>query len=258
MNLLRAFCLLLIAGAAGATAAQQGQQRFISCPIYRDTDAGRKSGCWLVDEPTSGQRYDISRAPTKPDWNHEVLVEGVLGTVQDDACGGMVLDPVRVSVLPGACTRRVLPAESFPGRVFVLPERNLRPLSEVRKTYGPPYDQRRFYLFFDFDSSFLVYQLDDYFLDRAATYILAASPRRVVVTGFAATDASRVSGRTISENRAVAKLRAESIAESLRRLGVPAEKLAIRSQMGAGPVDVQDADGVVAASRRRVEIEALP
>lgn len=37
------------------------QQRFITCPIYRDTDAGRKSGCWLVDEGVSGQRFSTLR-----------------------------------------------------------------------------------------------------------------------------------------------------------------------------------------------------
>jgi len=251
--------ILLIAGVTSAAAVTPPeQQRFIACPIYRDTDAGRKSGCWLVDEAASGQRFDISRAPTKPDWNHEVLIEGVRSKLQDEACGGIVLDPVRVSVLPGACTRRVLPAETFPGRVFVLPPRNLRPLSEPRKPVGPPYPRRRFFLFFDFDRSFLVYQLDDFLLDQAATYILAAHPRKVIVTGFAATGASQVSGRTLAEHGAVATLRAESIAESLRRLGVPAEKLVVRSRTGASPVDVEDADGVVEASRRRVEIDALP
>jgi hypothetical protein len=258
MSLPRVFCLLVVAAGAGASAAQQAQQRFIACPIYRDTDAGRKSGCWLVDEPASGQRYDISRGPTKPDWNHEVLIEGAPAKAPDNPCGALVLDPVRVSVLPGVCTRRVLPAESFPGRAFVLPARNLRPLSEARKSSGPPYGQRRFYLFYDFDSSFLVYQLDDYFLDAAATYILAANPRRVVITGFAATAPASVSGRTIAEKGAVAKLRAESIAESLRRLGVPPDKLVVQSRLGASPVDVTDADGVVEASRRRVEIESLP
>ena len=259
MNRWRGLPVLLIGVVTSAAAvAPPAQQRFVACPIYRDTDAGRKSGCWLADEAGSGQRFDISRAPTKPDWNHEILVEGSPSRIQEKACGGVVLDPVRVSVLPGACTRRMLPAEGFPGRVFVLPLKNVRPLSEPRKPTGPPYPRRRFFLFFDFNRSFLVYQLDDYLLDQAATYLLEARPRKVIVTGFAATQASRVSGRRLAEERAIAKLRAESIAESLRRLGVPAEKLVVRSRTGAGPVDVQEADGVIEASRRRVEIEALP
>jgi hypothetical protein len=98
-----------------AAPAWSEQQRFIACPIYRDADAGRKSGCWLADEGTSGQRFDVSQAPTKPDWNHEVLVEGEVTSQQENACGGLVLNPVRVSVLPGPCTRHMLPAEGFPG-----------------------------------------------------------------------------------------------------------------------------------------------
>ena len=50
--------------------------RFVACPVYRDTDAGKKSGCWLADDPATGRRYDVSQSPTKPDWNFEVLVEG--------------------------------------------------------------------------------------------------------------------------------------------------------------------------------------
>ena len=47
-----------VRGGAGAAAETV---RFIACPIYRDTDAGRKSGCWLADERASGTRFDVSR-----------------------------------------------------------------------------------------------------------------------------------------------------------------------------------------------------
>ena len=237
-----------------AAPAWSESQRFITCPIYRDADAGRKSGCWLADEAVSGQRYDVSQAPTKPDWNHEVLVEGEAAAKQDNACGGVVLNPVRVSVLPGACTRHMLPAEGFPGRVFVLPKRNIQPLNQPRVQPPPPYADRTFYLFYDFDRSFLVYQLDDYFLDQAITYIRAAEPRKVIVTGFAATQSASVSGRQIAERKTIAQARAESTAESLRRLGVAADRIEVRWRGDAAPVDVEDADGIGEASRRRVEI----
>jgi OmpA family len=238
-----------------ATPAWSDSQRFITCPIYRDADAGRKSGCWLADEATSGQRFDVSQAPTKPDWNHEVLVEGEVSATQDNPCGGVVLNPVRVSVLPGACTRHMLPAEGFfPGRVFVLPKRNIQPLSQPRVPPPPPYTDRTFYLFYDFDRSFLVYQLDDYLLDQAIAYIRAADAQKVVVTGFAATQPAIVSGRRLLESKDIARARAQSIAESLRRLGVSQERLEVRWRAAAVPVDVEDTDGVREASRRRVEI----
>jgi hypothetical protein len=97
--------LLLAAGAPQAETV-----RFVTCPIYRDTDSGKKSGCWLADQHESGRRFDVSRAPSKPDWNHEVLVEGRVAGGTPGNCGGEVVDPVRTSILPGVCTRHMLPA----------------------------------------------------------------------------------------------------------------------------------------------------
>jgi hypothetical protein len=245
---------LAVALLAMAAPVLSEQQRFIACPIYRDADAGRKSGCWLVDEPTSGQRYDVSPAPTKPDWNYEVLVEGEVAAKQDNACGGVVLNPVRVSVLPGPCTRHMLPAEGFPGRVFVLPKRNIQPLNVPRPPPPLPHTDRTFYQFYDFNKSFLVYQLDDYFLDQAIAYIRGVTLRKVVVTGFAATGPATVSGRELAEDPAIARARAENTAESLRRLGVKEEQLEVRWRGKSTPVSVEDADELSEASRRRVEI----
>lgn len=231
--------------------------RFIACPVYRDSDAGRKSGCWLAEDSASGIRYDVSLSPTKPDWNHEILVEGRVGAQGAAACGGLTLEPVRVSILPGACTRHSLPAEGYPGRVFVLPERNVRPLSEARALPPRPWTDRRFALQFEWNRSFAVYQLDDYLLDQAITYIRAVSPRRIRITGYAATAETLVSGRVIAERADVARERAEMAAESLRRLGVPAEKLEVSWQTAAQPAAIDGADGLAEASRRRVEIEVL-
>lgn len=246
-------------GAVLAVAVALAQQpaetvRFISCPIYRDTDAGRKSGCWLVDEATSGRRFDVSAAPSKPDWNHEVLVEGRIAPGSGN-CGGIPLDPVRTSILPDRCPRHMLPAEGFAGNKFVLPVRNVRPVSEKRPAPKPPFTARTFHLVFDFDKSFIVYQLDDYLLDQAITYIRGVDPKRVVVTGWAATDPASVSGRAIAEKPDIARTRAEMVGEALRRLGVPEEKLEIRWRTGAKPVDADGADGLAEPSRRRVDIE---
>jgi hypothetical protein len=180
--------------------------RFITCPIYRDTDAGRKSGCWLADENVSGRRFDVSRSPSKPDWNHEVLVEGRIASGEPGNCGGIVLNPVRSSILPGACPRHMLPPEGFAGNKFALPVRNVRPLSEARPAPVPPFTDRTFHLLFDFDKSFVVYQLDDYLLDQAITYIRGVNPKQVVVTGWAATDPAIVSGRRIAEKPEIARV----------------------------------------------------
>ena len=251
MRLLLATLLLATASSAAAETV-----RFISCPIYRDTDAGRKSGCWLADEPASGRRFDVSTSPTKPDWARAVLVEGQV-TQNKSNCGGTLLDPVRVSILPDQCPRHMLPAEGFAGNRFALPVRNVRPVSEPRAAPTRPWTDRTFHLVFDFNTSFVVYQLDDYLLDQAITYIRAVNPKRVIVTGWAATDPAEVSGRRIAEDSAIARTRAEMIGEALIRLGVPKQKLTLQWRSGAKPVAADGADGLAEPSRRRVDIEVL-
>ena len=186
-----------------------------------------------------------------------MLVEGVVAAGQEKACGGIVLDPVRVSVLDSSCTRAMLPAEGYPGRVFVLPQRNVRPLSEPRPQPATPFVSRTFHLLFDFGSTFIVYQLDDYLLDQAITYIRAVSPRRIVVTGHAATTMAHVSGVRLVESEALARQRAEHIAEALRRLGVPEAQLEIRWTKTADSVDAEGADGLQEPARRRVDIDVV-
>lgn len=229
--------------------------RFIACPIYRDTDAGRKSGCWLADEAASGRRFDVSRAPSKPDWNHEVLVEGRVDAAVPGNCGGEVLDPVRTSILPGDCTRHMLPPEGFAGNRFALPVRNVRPLSETRPVPPKPWKDRSFSLVFEFDKAFLDYQLDDYLLDQAITYIRGVNPRRIIVTGWAATEPTLVSGRRIAETRDIARARAQLVGESLARLGIPREKVELHWRTAAQPSPVEGADGLAEPSRRRVDID---
>ena len=234
------------------------QVRFITCPIYRDVDAGRKSGCWLADDHETGVRYDVTPSPTKPDWNFAVLVEGAPSKDQTNACGGVVLDPARVSVLDEPCTRAMVPAEGFAGRRFVLPARNIRPLYEARKPFDQPYAVRTFSIPFEFRRSFIVYQLGDYLIDQAVAYALATHAARVDITGYAATAPETVSGRTIAEPLEVAKARAQVAAAWMKGLGVPEGRLHISWRGGAEPSDIDGADGLTEASRRRVDIRITP
>ncbi|MDO6415243.1 hypothetical protein Q4F19_12695 [Sphingomonas sp. BIUV-7] len=251
-----AAALVLLATGAGA-ATPDSTVRFITCPIYRDADSGKKSGCWLADDRATGLRYDVSVSPSKPDWNHEVLVEGNVSSGARDVCGGVVLDAVRTSVLPGPCTRQMLPAEGFTGRKFVLPVRNVRPAAVPRDTPPGPYAARSFHLFFDFDAAFLIYQYDDYLLDEAITWLRAAKPRAITVTGYAATIPTNVSGRMIAEDPAIARVRAEKIGEALARLGIDRRTIKVRWRAAGGPVAVAEADDLPDASRRRVDISAV-
>ena len=244
--------LLLAAVAAGA-AADTAEMGFVACPIYRDTDDGRKSGCWLVDEPVSGIRYDITAAPTKPDWNHAVLVEGRVSATAPDLCGGRVIEPARVSVLAEPCTRHRLLAEGYKGRRFALPERNVRPLYEPRTPPPKPFAVGRFTIPFDFNGTFVAYQLADFYLDQAIDYALAVQPARVTVAGHAQVSPRTVSGRRLAEPRALARQRAQLIARAFALRGVPATNIRMAAPSPA-PFVAAAFDGIEAAQDRRVDI----
>ena len=249
--------LLALAAPLSAQAAATGDLvRFVACPVYRDTDSGKKSGCWLATDPATGQRWDISQSPYKPNWDYAVLVEGRVSAASADPCGAPVLDPLRTSILPDPCTRHMIPAEGFRGRKFVLPPRNIQPSSVARPVPPGPYGEKVFTTYFEFDRDFLVYQYDDFLIDKAVAWIKAARPRKLVVTGFAASDPETVSGRTLAERPEVARERAEAIAETLRRL-VPGLTVETKWETGAQPTSDPDADSIPGQSQRRAEIKAL-
>jgi outer membrane protein OmpA-like peptidoglycan-associated protein len=242
---------------AASAAHAEDAVRFVACPVYRDTDSGAKSGCWLTDEPETGTRYDVSRSPTKPDWNHAILVEGKPSTDGPQACGGKPLDPVRVSVLEAPCTRYMLEAEGYPGRRFALPRRNVRPLYEERARSAQPFAARTVTIPFDFGSSFVTYQLSDFYLDAAINYALDVQPARIVVTGFAASRPTIVSGQLLAEPAALATERAEHVARALRLRGVPADRVTV--EVGPDGSSSDEAfDGLEEPSRRRVEVRVSP
>lgn len=248
--------LALLAPATAAAAETGDLVRFVACPVYRDTDAGRKSGCWLATDPASGVRYDVSPSPYKPDWNFAVLVEGRVAEAAQDLCGGVVLDPVRASRLDRPCPRHMLPAEGFPGRRFALPARNIQPLAVARPVPAGPFAGRVFTTYFEFDNAFLVYQYDDFIIDNAVAWLRAARPTKLVITGFAATETETVSGLALAERPEVASERAEAMAETFRRF-LPGLAIETRTQVDAQPTTDPDADTIPGQSRRRVEIRAI-
>ena len=232
--------------------------RFVTCPIYRNTDAGRKSGCWLADSPEDGQRYDVTRSPTKPDWNRAVLVEGRVSGGQPNTCGGVVLEPVRVSVLAQPCTRAMLPAEGYPGVRFQLPARNIRPIHEPRDLPVKPYAERSFGIWFDHGRDFIVYQLSDYYTHQASLYALDVDASRVEVTGWSLTTPETVSGHVLVEDALLARRRADVVANWLHMMGVPRERIEVSIAHDGSTSTLEGTDGLVSPSRRRVEVRVIP
>lgn len=249
---------LMLCAAAASAAEPATELRFVACPIYRDTDAGRKSGCWLADNPEDGLRYDVTRSPTKPDWNRAILVEGRVSAEQANTCGGIVLEPVRVSLLAEGCTRAMLPAETYPGIAFVLPARNVRPIHEAREIPAPPFATRSFHVPFDHGSDFIVYQLGDYYTNQAVLYARDTQARRIEITGWAATTPIIVSGRTLAEPAALAQRRADMIAQWLVMSGIDAGRIVVKAASRDQAADIEGADGLRDSSRRRVDIVVIP
>jgi outer membrane protein OmpA-like peptidoglycan-associated protein len=260
-----AFMLVgLPAGRAQDSAAPSGEASpalgttlsFVACPVYRDTDMGRKSGCWLATDPETSRGYDVTWAPIKPQLGKPVYLEGVV-TDELDSCGGVVLKPVRVSVLPGRCPATLVPAEAFPGRPSPPATDVLRPASEPRTLPPPPYDRREFQIYFELGRDFLIYQHAEVVLEKVQLYVQASLASQVRVQGFAATDPLVRSGRRIAEPLELAQERAEMVALALRRMGVPAAALTTEWHGSPLPSDLEGGK-LPESSKRRVTITVTP
>src|SRR3954466_10562474 len=119
MNARHVICgtALLLAGllvpVAAVLGADEPRRNFVSCPIVRDTAS---VPCWLTEY--EGELYFLtlqsegSAAGTPPWLGPPVRVEGV-SSAERRICGGVVLKPVHLSVLPeqDASCNVMLPAE---------------------------------------------------------------------------------------------------------------------------------------------------
>lgn len=249
----------ILIGSVVVSGAQDAAQdvRFITCPVYRDTDSGRKSGCWLASDPATGIRYDVTAAPTKPDWNHAILVEGTVARDAGDPCGGTVIEPARVSVMEAPCTRHLIEAEGYKGRKFALPVRNVRPLYDKRKLPERPFVEGRFTIPFDYRSSFITYQIADYYLDATINYALDTQPARIEIAGVAQTTPDTVSGERLVEDAGLARTRAAVVRQALIMRGIGPERVKIVDKL-AGPFVAAAFDGLAWPEPRRVDVRIIP
>lgn len=247
--------LLGAASSAAFPAIAADPVRFLACPVYRDTDAGRKSGCWLGTDGATGRRYDVSDAPFKPSVGRLMLVEGdPAGT--PDICGGAPLAHVRVAVLDEHCPEVIVPAEGYPSKPSVVPPTAMAPLSVARVLPAPPYARRRYQVEFTFGDDRLMYQHVEVTIEQASLYA-KASGGKVELLGAADTDGFTASGRRMREPGPLAAARAAAVREALLRLGVPAARIRVRTDLH--PATLPDWPAALAlSSRRRVTITIVP
>jgi hypothetical protein len=240
---------LLVLDSPYLTSAQQEssppseRRHFVACPIVRDT---RTQPCWLAEYEGElyylGQQGGVANDFYPPQHGHLALVEGVVG--QGRVCGGIPLQPVKVSVLrelTPAC-RTMLPAEDGIEAPPPIPAPR-GPAPSWVKVAG----RGDVTLYFDFDNDFFSLHVTNA-LTNMAKHVADTKATRVEVTGFRA--ATRLSnGQVMTERDTIGSVRARKVADTLAGLGVPAGMITI-----SAPAQAQRADGVNDPWNRRVEI----
>lgn len=241
-------------GAAPAAPAPGQSVAFLACPIVRDAEP---VPCWLAEH--RGQTYflgiqaDASAAFYPPQLGHQALVEGVV--TDKRTCGGIVLAPVRASVLKPLAPQcdRVLKgqghrvhAERGPGPSSVPPRP--RPPA-VLPPPPPPYGPKQVSIHFDFDRDH-IFLRSAFPLREIAAYAKAANAGRVTVTGYRGS-VGLTDGGVLVEEAQVARRRAEKVAEFIRDLGAPSVRVAWEETPRGG-------DGVHDWEERRVSVEVTP
>jgi outer membrane protein OmpA-like peptidoglycan-associated protein len=250
--------LLLACGPALAQGAGQ-QANFVACPLLRDTTPN----CWIAR--SGGETYFIGaqRGPNDsylPQMKHQVLVEGVV-TDEPRVCGGIVMRPLRVSVLPeldASCDGPVLPADGLTPPA--LPARgstpSAAPPSDVLGPVGsfmrtpvplPPFTNREFRIDFDFGTDILTDQMQRRVIETL-TYGVTAGAKAYVIRGYpAATLLSN--GQVLEEAARLGEQRARKMADLFANLGAPRERLQV--EWASTPEPPDSGSG---ASRRRVTV----
>lgn len=232
-----------IALLAAPVQAQQGSLAFVACPIVRDTS---KVPCWLSEY--GGELYylgiqsDVSAPFNPPSLGHMALVEGVPQN-GERVCGGIVLEPVKVSVMPELspeCDKLLMvdPRYELPfepprppgpsgGRLaFAPPEPPPRP--------EPPFVARTFDIHFPFEGSIdfktpgALQEVWDYARDIKATRIDIEGRRAAV---------RLTDGTVIQEREGIGEVRAREVARMFEGLVDSVETITISHSEDAIPGD---------------------
>lgn len=253
------FVTALFAIGANADSPPKSQRNFVSCPIVRDTAT---VPCWLSEYEGElyylGIQTDVSADFDPPFLGHTVLVEGTISD-QPRICGGIVLDPVRISPMAefDANCNTILPAEDRyqvpfaprppgPSGGRLAFQRDPAP----EEVLTPPYDAREFVLHYDFDM--LIMGRHARTLTDILEYATKIDARTIDVTG--SSGATLLSnGSIMAEEESIAGERAAEVAEILRTGGLGELSFAV------GAADSGDRpDGIEDWKSRRVVIRVVP
>jgi hypothetical protein len=249
--------IIALAATVSTSAAPPAHRNFVACPIVRDTST---VPCWLAED--KGELYfltlqtDVSAPVNPPQLGHQVLVEGVVSD-EPRICGGIVLKPVTLSVLPeldNSCGT-MLPAEERYNLTFEPPRPPGPSKGRLAFAQDPAVPRptpaaiepgpRTFALQYDFDGLIgfrhggQLAQIHDFAQKTKAT--------RVEITAYRA--ASLLSNDTLfTEREDIGRRRAEQVASLLKDAGLGSLAYTVRWQ------DAPKPDGVNDARLRRADV----
>jgi hypothetical protein len=274
------FAAAIAATAISAAAPPADRRNFIACPVLQDTDT---VPCWLAEY--RGETYFLGIQTDSGGWSppwlgHQVLVEGRLAGGAR-ICGGFALTsdyaasgppsgtsdgqplptPPVVSVMRelDASCNALIPANPHfhivgrrgPGPNTAASALRAPPSPPAPPKVARPYVAKTFTLTYEFDSELAARTIGEAL--SAVQYAQAVHARQITITGHRGSTLL-TDGSLIREIPMIAQLRAQELARTLKKLGLPSTStLTVHWDSALEP-----ADGVTDPDRRRAEIAVSP
>jgi len=172
-----------------------------------------------------GIQIDQAAKFQPPQLEHKVLVEG---TVESGAriCGGIVLNPVRISVIPDidlSCSTMLPAVDKYTVPFAPRGPGPNNPSYRLRfpkaPEFKPPFTKRVFTVYYDFDAERAGRMAR--VITEAMEYAKAADAKHVEVVGYRAS-VQLSNGTKLPEYPWIAEHRATIMADTLRQIGVSA------------------------------------
>jgi hypothetical protein len=284
MNKMLSAALILVATCASAEQTIKppaNQRNFVACPMVMETEP---VPCFVAEY--EGERYFLAVQSGRggstgedrtipPQLLHKALVEGTLSD-EPRICGGIVLKPVKVSVIEDTIDpscNTVLPSQGYHAngpRAIGLDgdPPGPRKSTAINESFGarPGYEERvrmynekarnrepmSFVIGYLFDSTYLMYPVEQEQVEDAFDYAKLVQASRIEIRGYRGA-AVLSNGEVLTEKESIAEARATKLADIMLDFGWPKDKLVVRWS-----TEPQHRNGVGDYELRRTVIDVIP